>query len=165
VDGWIAQAKQLQEDIERSKAAAHSIVQEAEDAKILQGRIYDASAKVGLLENELAFNSKLDEALRDAKRVSELLDRAQDGLIHDRVLEGLGFVDQANAVLSELESYEGNRAVGLLRHRATQIRLNVENDVSKAWDALVVVDRPQRRIQIKRQLQRKQKHAMILSIG
>jgi hypothetical protein len=77
VDKWIARARRLQEDIERSKAVAREIVRDYEAAHDLQARVRDANAKVELLQNETAFNHavilsleeiwSVDKALRDAE--------------------------------------------------------------------------------------------------
>lgn len=148
MDGWIAQAKQLQADIERSKQTAGKIVQEAEAGKSLRGHVEDASNKVNLLNRELDFNQTLADTLEQLQIVSGLLDSAQEAASQDALLESLDKLDNARRVISQLEAYENTRFAGLLQRRANQLKELLSGKLLDVWNKSVVYDHQGRRITI-----------------
>ncbi|OCK75915.1 hypothetical protein K432DRAFT_446386 [Lepidopterella palustris CBS 459.81] len=154
IDGWIAQAKQLQADIERSRATAQEIVQQAESGKAQQARVEDAASKVRLLENELVFNETLVEIVEQIQTISELLENAQDAAVQDQVIQALDKLEEADEAMAHLGTFENTRVVGLLQSRANQLRAAIVENATECWNALLLTDSAEHRVTIKDEIQR-----------
>ncbi|GAB7357781.1 hypothetical protein MBLNU459_g0429t1 [Dothideomycetes sp. NU459] len=122
VDGWIAQAKKLQADIERSKATAREIVAQAQAGKKLEQDAHEASNKAGLLEKEVAFNSSLVETLERIRTACAILSQAQDAVVHGDIRAALSRQDEANQVIADLVTVENTRAYTLLCSRSRDLK-------------------------------------------
>ncbi|KAK5240778.1 ribosome biogenesis protein ytm1, partial [Cryomyces antarcticus] len=136
VDGWIAQAKQLQADIARSTAIAQEIVRQADVGKNLQAHVDDASSKADLLENELAFNETLSTTLAHVQDIYALLEGAQDAAV-GRTLQAVEKLEAADIAIAHLGEFENTRAVGLLRNHASELKAAIIEDANECWNALV----------------------------
>lgn len=148
IDGWIAQAKQLQADIERSRATAHDIVQQAEAGRTLHANVEDASSKVTLLKNELAFNDTLTATVERIKQASDLLDKAQDAAVEHDIIEALNKMKQADDYIIHLGPFRDTRVAGVLHKRVSQLREALAENTMGAWNLLLVVDVPNKRVSI-----------------
>ncbi|OJD31106.1 rzz complex subunit zw10 [Diplodia corticola] len=144
VDGWIAQAKLLQADIERSRATAHDIVQQAEAASTLHAAVQDASSKAALLNHELAFNRTLTATLERIRHASGLLDEAQDAARDHDVIAALDKMKQIDDCTAHLGPFRDTRVAGVLHKRLNQLRDALADDATRAWNLLLVADVPGR---------------------
>lgn len=122
IDGWIAQAKRVQADIERSKITAREIVQQAEGGNTLKQRAVEASNKADLIEKEVAFNESLASILGELKSASNLAEEAKNHLVQGRLQESLRGLQRARAAASKLRRVEGTKAHGLLRSRIDSVQ-------------------------------------------
>ncbi|EKG14672.1 RZZ complex subunit Zw10 [Macrophomina phaseolina MS6] len=152
IDGWIAQAKQLQADIERSRATAHDIVQQAEAGKSLHSHVQDASSKVALLRNELAFNDTLTATVERIKQASDLLDKAQDAAAKHSIIEALDNLKRADDYIIHLGPFRDTRMAGVLHKRANQLREVLAENALGAWSLLLVVDTAEKRVTINKEV-------------
>jgi protein transport protein DSL1/ZW10 len=87
VDGWITQARCLQEDIQRSKVVAREIVKEYEEGHNLLSRVQDARAKLELLQQETLFNHAVTRSLEDTWSLDIDLNQAESMLGSGRLVE------------------------------------------------------------------------------
>ncbi|KAF2090490.1 WD40 repeat-like protein [Saccharata proteae CBS 121410] len=149
VDGWIAQAKQLQADIERSRATAHDIVQQAEAGKTLKAHVADASSKVALLRKELTYNETLTHTIKQVQTASAHFDVAQEAVAQNEIVKGLDNMDAGTAVLGQLGPFQSSRAVEVLRRRANQLRSDMVQSATERWSQLLVVDTGDKAVTIK----------------
>ncbi|KAF4536706.1 RZZ complex subunit Zw10 [Lasiodiplodia theobromae] len=152
VDSWIAQAKQLQADIERSRATAHDIVQQAEAANTLHAGVHDASGKAALLKNELAFNDTLTATLERIKQASLLLDGAQNAALEQDILGALQKVHQVDDYILHLGPFRDTRVAGVLQKRANQLRDALAETANRAWGLLLAADIPARSVTVNDQV-------------
>ncbi|KAL9063892.1 MAG: hypothetical protein Q9157_008043 [Trypethelium eluteriae] len=148
IDGWIAQAKQLQADIERSKATAREIVQQAEAGKALQSNIDDASSKVGLLQNELAFNGTLSETLVRIKDTKRLLDEAQGAAVARDVITAINKLENVDQSTVGKGSLGSARVSGLLQNRVKSLRNDLIEETLRRWNMLITFDYSRSRVVI-----------------
>lgn len=140
LDGWIAQAKQLQTDIEQSKAAAREIVNEAEAGKSLGAHHEDAFSKVELLKRELDYNVTLGDIIEQLQIATALLDAAQDLTSQRTLLEALKKLAEARGVTSQLDNFENARFAGLIQRREAQIRELLGAKIIECWNTLIKAD-------------------------
>lgn len=122
VDGWIAQAKKLQADIERSKATARDIVRQAEEGRKLQDVAGEAERKAGLLRKEVTFNETLVETLGRIKDVKQILDDCQNAIITGNLPSALAAIKQVDTKLPKLAAVENTRAYDLVRKQSEQLK-------------------------------------------
>ena len=122
VDGWIAQAKKLQEDIERSKATARDIVQEAEAGKRLKAEASEAANKAALLEKEVSFSETLVHTLQQLKDLKQVLNCCQDAMVQGDLATALATLKQFDASISDLAAVENTRAYDLLQKRCRGLK-------------------------------------------
>jgi centromere/kinetochore protein ZW10 len=73
VDSWIVHAKSIQEDIERSKRLASSIVRQAEADDETEETLQEKENYVEFLTKEVSFNNQLLSALKGIQDVNECL--------------------------------------------------------------------------------------------
>ncbi|KAI9714356.1 MAG: hypothetical protein M1820_000317 [Bogoriella megaspora] len=153
VDGWIAQAKQLQADIERSKATAREIVSQAEASNALQVRMKDASSKVDLLRGELDFNETLSNTLDGVRRTAGLMNDANADTMNEKVLGALDKLDQIDSSIPRNRSLGNTRVADLLQNRSRQLRNTLKQETLGRWNNLVTFDHTRGRLSIKNSIQ------------
>ncbi|KAK7542534.1 uncharacterized protein J3D65DRAFT_219724 [Phyllosticta citribraziliensis] len=154
VDGWIAQAKQLQADIERSRATAHDIVQQAEAGRTLQANVQDATSKVALLRSELVYNETLEATLVRIKQASDLLDKAEDAAAEYQTLNALDDVKEAEDYIVHMGSNKDTKVVGVLQKRIKQLRAGMAENAMDSWYLLLSVDISKNTAILKQQVDR-----------
>lgn len=153
VDGWIIQARKLQDDIKRSQETAQEIVQQAEAEKELTAHVNDATSKVSLLYTEIAYNESLVEIVERLRDISSLLDSAHEEAVQGSVLNALERLDDIGAAFTSLDSFENTRVVGVLKTRAGELRAAIVETMTESWNALLVVDSTERRVSFKETIQ------------
>ncbi|KAI5200148.1 hypothetical protein E4T39_05838 [Aureobasidium subglaciale] len=140
VDGWIAQAKKLQGDIERSKATARDIVAQAEAGKALKEKTHDAGNKVRLLEKEVAFNESLATTLDLIRSSCRILDQADEAYANNDLHASLGHIKQCDASIVALAAAQDTRAVGLLQTRSSRFKATLLDKTTALLQALIRCD-------------------------
>ncbi|KAF2657325.1 hypothetical protein K491DRAFT_595152 [Lophiostoma macrostomum CBS 122681] len=152
VDGWISQARKLQNDLKRSQATAHEIVQQAEAGKETTSRVQDAAAKVSFLYSEIAYNEDLVKVVEQLRDIRTLVEAVQDAAVQGNVMHALERLEDANAAFKQLGTFEHTRAVGVLKARAGQLRADIVENVAESWSGLIVVDSDERCIILKEEV-------------
>lgn len=153
VDGWIAQAHRLQDDIKGSQAMAKEIVQHAEHGKEHTARAQDSTSKVGLLHSEIAYNESLVQVVRQLRDITILLESAQNVAMRGTIIHALQILEDAHHAFRKLGPFEATRAVGVLKTKEEQLRKTMVETVTKSWDALLTVDDATSTISLKQSLE------------
>ncbi|PVH96001.1 hypothetical protein DM02DRAFT_688801 [Periconia macrospinosa] len=152
VDGWIAQARKLQSDIQRSQETAQEIVKQAESGKEQTAQLQDAASKVSFLHSEIAYNQSLVNVVEQLKDISTLLESAQDAAVNSHIMHALERLEDANTAFKRLGPFQNARATSLLRTKSSELRSAIAETVIEAWSALVVVDTTNRSIMLKEEV-------------
>lgn len=160
VSTWKANAKSLQDDILRSRHLANDILRQAAEPAVSGEATQEAAEKVAFLQTELAYNTRVREALAAIKEVSGVLDRAEAACRERRILDALGLLESAWGLLDALPVGRGVRAVKLLDLRAFELKNTVHEVFEHVWKALVHVDVEAKVVSISQQ---KEGEAMSLS--
>lgn len=140
VDGWIAQAQQLQRDIEHSKTIAREVVEEARRADELRAARDEAQQKAGLLEIEVGFNQRVQASLQHAKDAATSLACGQEALKEGKLLDVLKHLKSGDAHLSGLAPLRSTTAVELLSERSARLRQRLEEEAVAQWDTVISID-------------------------
>lgn len=137
---WRANAASLQDDIQRSRHLANTILRQADEPVISGEAIVDAADKVSFLQAELAYNTRVREALAAIKEVKGVLDQADQACSERRILDALRLLERAWEKLDALPVGKGVRVAQVLDARAFELKNTVHEVFEHVWKALVHVD-------------------------
>jgi centromere/kinetochore protein ZW10 len=154
VDGWITQARKLQDDIKRSQDTAKEIVQQADASKDHTARVQDAASKLSLLHSEVAYNESLAQVVEQLRDISALLDSAQDAAVHGHVMHAIERLEDVDTAFQRLGPFQTTRVVGVLKNKEAQMKKAVIETVTESWNGLVQVDFSNNRISLKESIER-----------
>ncbi|KAB8336723.1 hypothetical protein FH972_021032 [Carpinus fangiana] len=127
-------AKQLQVDIEESRATAQAIVKQAQDAENLRLQHDDATKKTALLRGELDFNTKLEGILEDVRDLAAELRTAQEALKLGKLEDGLRQLQHIEASLATFASISTTAPVEILQQRTDRLKSSLLEQVQSQWD-------------------------------
>ena len=99
VSSWVRNAKELQEDIIRSKAIANEIVRESEAPDVSGQATEDAEERAVFLNREVQYSRQLHEILRTIRHVYELLNEVEQASNERRVLDSLRLLESMHTSL------------------------------------------------------------------
>ena len=137
VDGWIDQAKKVQQDIAQCK----QLVQEVRDeyAKIgdLSGARQDAEAKHALLDGEILFTAALKEELAATKSIDSRLVQIEQHLSVGSLSQSAGEIRELQDVLDRRRP---TRVKALLESQAQQLREKCLERLQSELSQITVVD-------------------------
>ena len=119
MDTWIAQAKELQEDIDRSRAIARQIVKAHDETKLSTVEAEDFKAKAILLREEIDFNNRVAQALHYIKSIDKSLLAAEDELAEGDLLAS---ATELEGVQLRLEESSANNAQRIMQDRLAELR-------------------------------------------
>jgi centromere/kinetochore protein ZW10 len=168
VDSWIMHAKSIQEDIERSKRLASSIVRQAEADDETEESLQDKESYVEFLAKEVSFNDQLLSALKGIQSVNERLRQAEDLAAQQNILESLVELEgditfhalqcfmltavAAWTAIVDIPLEKTTRAMRLLDTKFFDLRRIIYDQFTQVWKALIKVDLDHNNITINKQL-------------
>ncbi|KAH9878505.1 hypothetical protein IAQ61_001777 [Plenodomus lingam] len=153
VDGWITQARKLQDDIKRSQETAKEIVQQAQNGKQHTARVQDSASKVSLLHAEIAYNESLAQVVEQLRDISTLIDSAQNAVLRGHIMHALQTLKDAHNAFKRLGAFEATSVVGVLKSKEDRLRKTIVETVTNAWGTLVAVDDATSSISLKQSVQ------------
>ncbi|KAI0157607.1 hypothetical protein GGR57DRAFT_460412 [Xylariaceae sp. FL1272] len=141
VGQWVANAKSLEDDINRTRAWANEIVRRS-DAPDASGKsIQEAEEKVEFLRRETAYNKQLHHALKSIKEVGQLLDQVDLARDERRILDSLYLLEKSWTALDDIPVSKSCRVMKLLDIRAFELKSAVHEVFDHVWGSLVRVDK------------------------
>ncbi|KAE9366406.1 centromere/kinetochore protein-like protein zw10 [Stipitochalara longipes BDJ] len=152
VDKWIEHAKSIQDDIDRSRRLASSIVRQAEADDETEESLQEKEKYVDFLTKEVSFNGQLLLALKGIQGVKEVLRQAEDLAEEQKIVEALFKLEAAWKAISDLPLEKTVRAVRILDAKCFDQRRNIHEQFTKVWNGLVNVDFNQNIITINKDL-------------
>lgn len=152
MQSWVANAKTLEDDVNRSRSLANEIIRRSEAPEISGQTIRETEEKVQFLQREAAYNRQLHEALTSIKRVNELLDQVEQTRDERRVLESLHLLEKSWSAIDEIPASKSCRVMRLLDMRAFELKSAVHDVFDHVWKSLVRVDAENGQIDIREKL-------------
>ncbi|EEQ88612.1 uncharacterized protein BDCG_03732 [Blastomyces dermatitidis ER-3] len=140
VDGWISQAKQLHEDIERSRSTAREIIRQHEIGQQLQGQVTDASKKVELLENEIAFNEAVTRKLEDIRTIDYRISSALMAIDQDGLETATGLFEEIEMLMKTTDLPPTTPVLRVLSGNVAGLRTAIATTALQKWNSLVKLD-------------------------
>ncbi|GKZ31701.1 hypothetical protein AbraIFM66950_000432 [Aspergillus brasiliensis] len=147
-DGWISQAKQLHADIERSRVTAREIVEQHEKTQPLQLKVEDASAKVGLIETEIAFNQAVTSALTEVQKLCEQLYDGQAALGEGRTMAAIDILESTEHTVKQSSHFTNTNVLHILLENAAGLRKDVMEAVRNRWNEQLHIDKTEGKLTI-----------------
>ena len=135
-------------DIQKSHEIAQDIVNQARQGEVLEGKVNDATSKVGLLNGELAFNKSLGATLERIQAVQRNLDLIQEAIWAGQLLESVDLIGQVEEGLKSISVPRSTRLAGVLGARVADLRNDVVEKLTDCWKAYVCVDSAKSSIKI-----------------
>ncbi|PMD15693.1 centromere/kinetochore protein-like protein zw10 [Hyaloscypha hepaticicola] len=152
VDAWIEHAKSIQDDIDRSRRLASSIVRQAEAEDETEETLQEKEKYVEFLTKEVSFNDQLLSALKGIQGVDEILQQAEELAAKQSIVEALFKLEAAWKAIGELPLEKTTRAVRILDSKCFDQRHTIHEQFTNVWNKLVQVDRDQKAIIINKEL-------------
>ncbi|KAJ6002631.1 Retrograde transport protein Dsl1 C-terminal [Penicillium sp. IBT 35674x] len=113
-DDWIVQAQQLHADIERSRVTAREIVSQHEKTSPLREKVEDASAKVALIETEIAFNQAVAETLEEVQRLCQQLESGRTTLGTGHITAAIEQLESTKTAIETDTPFSNTNVMGIL---------------------------------------------------
>ncbi|BCS00890.1 uncharacterized protein AKAW2_51231S [Aspergillus luchuensis] len=147
-DGWISQAKQLHADIERSRVTAREIVEQHEKTQPLQLKVEDASAKVGLIETEIAFNQAVASALTEVQKLCKQLDDGRAALGDGRTMAAIDILESTEHAIKRSSHFTNTNVLHILLENAAGLRKDIMEAVRNRWNEQLHIDKTEGKLTI-----------------
>ncbi|KAG4438487.1 hypothetical protein IFR05_006010 [Cadophora sp. M221] len=152
VDLWIKHAKSIQDDIQRSRQLASSIVRQAEADGERKEVLEEKETYADFLTKEVSFNNQLVSVLRSLQGVNESLNKAEECASERRIIDALHMLEAAWKILGEIPLDKTTRVMRLLDSRCFELRILIHEQFSTTWEALISVDRDESTITVNREV-------------
>ncbi|KAH8754433.1 hypothetical protein BGZ57DRAFT_933673 [Hyaloscypha finlandica] len=152
IDTWIEHAKSIQDDIDRSRKLASSIVRQAESDNETEESLQEKEKYVEFLTKEVVFNGQLLSALKGIQDVKEILRQAEDLAEEQKIVEALFKLEAAWTAISDLPLEKTVRAVRILDAKCFDQRRYIHDKFTNVWNGLIRVDFDQRSVTINKDL-------------
>ena len=137
IDGWIVQAKELRNDIERSQKIANHIVTRADEGSNLESKVQDASAKLDLLQREVTFNGALEETLQRLLELRNSLSAGQAAILRGDLLDAVSLLQNTEHNLETLQVCRKTRIAELIRTRSADLRTGCQTALTAQWESTI----------------------------
>ncbi|KXJ93324.1 hypothetical protein Micbo1qcDRAFT_232884 [Microdochium bolleyi] len=140
ISQWVANAKSLEDDINRSRSMANDIVRRSEAPDVSGKTIQEAEEKVTFLQQENKYNQQVRNALSSIKNVNEILDKVERARDERRILDSLHLLESAWTALDGIPVSKSCRVMKLLNLKAFELKSAVHDVFDYVWATLVRVD-------------------------
>ncbi|CAO1596585.1 ribosome bioproteinsis protein ytm1 [Xanthoria calcicola] len=140
IDGWISQAKQLRNDIETVQSSARDISFKAQKSRDLQRDVHDASSKLHLLEEELAFNQAVAAMIEDACHVRRAIGQIQHLSSQGDLLEAIEIMVETEKNLELADKSHRIKAFGVLAIVTKDLRQEIVEALNRRWHHSIRID-------------------------
>jgi centromere/kinetochore protein ZW10 len=149
-DEWIVQAKQLHADIERSRVTAREIVEQHGQTDSIRSKVEDASAKVGLIETEIAFNEAVAGTLEVVQRLCQQLEAARVSLASGDITAAIEQLEAIQAALGDNTFSANTNVMSILTLEGSRLRQEIEEAVRLRWSQQLHLDRQKGELRIEK---------------
>lgn len=94
----------------------------------------DASAKVGLIETEIAFNQAVTETLEQVQRLSQQLEAGRTALANNHVATAIDNLESLKSALSKNSSFSNTNVMSILSSEVTKLQKEIEEALRERWN-------------------------------
>lgn len=108
----------------------------------------DASAKVGLIETEIAFNQAVAETLEEVQRLCQQLENGRAALANGQLTAAIGQLDSMKAAIGKDAFFTNTNVISILTLEVAQFREQIEDTLRVRWQEQLKVDRQRGEFQV-----------------
>ncbi|KAI1376634.1 hypothetical protein F4677DRAFT_419099 [Hypoxylon crocopeplum] len=148
VNQWVANAKSLEADINRSRSWANDIVRRSQAPDISGKAIQEAEDKVEFLRRETEYNQQVHHALTSIRHVNELLSQVEQARDERRIIDSLHLLEKSWSALDAIPVSKSCRVMKLLDLRAFELKSAVHDVLDHVWASLVCIDEENGRVAV-----------------
>ncbi|KAI2621775.1 hypothetical protein GGR54DRAFT_599777 [Hypoxylon sp. NC1633] len=148
VNQWVANAKSLEEDINKSRSWANDIVRRSQAPDVSGKAIQEAEGKVEFLRREVEYNQQVHHALTSVKRVNGLLSQVEQARDERRIIDSLHLLEKSWSALDAIPISKSCRVMKLLDLRAFELKSAVHDVFDRVWDSLIRVEKTSNRVAV-----------------
>ena len=120
---------------------AREIVAQHEQTSPLRSKVEDASAKVGLIETEIAFNQAVAETLEDVQRLCQQLDNGRSALANGQLTAAIEQLESTKAAIGTDAFFTNTNVMSILTLEMARFREQIEDTLRLRWQEQLKVDR------------------------
>ncbi|KAL8679392.1 MAG: hypothetical protein Q9186_004327 [Xanthomendoza sp. 1 TL-2023] len=140
IDGWISQAKQLRRDIETVQSSSHEILIKARRDEELRQDSHDASSKLRLLEEEVAFNEKVSTTLQKVLGIRQATSQIQHLVDQGEFFKAIDLMIQVEQESAVVQSDRSIKAVAVLKSESKELRQEIVTALTRKWHEVIRID-------------------------
>jgi len=130
---------------------AREIVARHEHTKPLQAKVEDATAKVVLIETEIAFNQAVAETLEEVQRLCQQLESGRAALVNGHITAAIEQLEATNATIGGDTSFKNTNVMSILSLEVSRLRQEIEEALRLRWSEQLSIDRQNRQFQVKQE--------------
>lgn len=119
---------------------AREIVAQHEQTNPLRAKVEDASAKVGLIQTEIAFNLAVAETLEEVQRLSQQLEAGRAAIAISQIPTAIEKLESVKAAISEESSFSNTNVMSILSEKVTKLRKEIEEALRVRWNEHLGID-------------------------
>ena len=135
-------------DIDKSRAVAKEIVEQANRNRQIEEEAHNAANQVELLNGEISFNEGLVSTLQKVRSLQRSLDAVQRASFDDKLLETVGPLEDINSELVVLPYIRNARIYDTFAAKISDLRAFVLQRLKGHWDSHIRIDTSELRIRI-----------------
>ncbi|XXG99875.1 hypothetical protein Hte_006216 [Hypoxylon texense] len=148
VNQWVANARSVEDDINKSRSWANDIVRRSQAPDVSGRTIQEAADKVEFLRREVEYNQQVHHALESIKQVNKILDQVEQARDERRILDSLHLLERSWAALDAIPVSKSCRVMKLLDLRAFELKSASHDAFDRVWNSLIQVDTENQKIAI-----------------
>lgn len=114
----------------------------------LRSKVEDASAKVGLIETEIAFNQAVAETLKEVQRLCQQLENGRVALANGELTVAIGQLESTKAAIGKDAFFTNTNVMSILTLEVARFREQIENTLRLRWQEQLKVDRQRGEFQV-----------------
>lgn len=120
---------------------AREIVAQHEQTSPLRSKVEDASAKVGLIETEIAFNQAVADTLEEVHRLCQQLDNGRSALANGQLTAAIEQLESTKAAIGTDTFFSNTNVMSILTLEVARFREQIEDTLRLRWQEQLKVDR------------------------
>lgn len=107
----------------------------------MQLKVEDASAKVRLIQTEIAFNQAVTRTLEEVRELCQRLDAGRRNLEDGRIMAAIDTVDAVEHSVQKDSLFANTNVKHILVQNVAELRNQIAEDLRARWNNLLKVDK------------------------
>ncbi|KAI1994050.1 ribosome biogenesis protein ytm1 [Ophidiomyces ophidiicola] len=140
IDGWITQAKQLHQDIERSRLTAREIVALHEKGQELSGLVVTAKSSVERFQDDIDISNAVLEILEEVRLIDEKLADSRLSSNKRQWVRSINLLDEVEQCVAGSKFLQSSNIAGLLSTKLAELHAEIATSLKAEWNSMIKFD-------------------------